>query len=150
MGPGKYFLGSHPLAPPIDPRRPLQLDYLRPASSRLVEHSDPAHADPSAQVPTARRDDRPAARRRTIGRKHQVIDRVRAPHNPYIMTPINARNGGKQLRQELRLRSRALRGVKKATACTVHRDSPTPYTLRQLLLLFFLCTLYPIFSTFKV
>jgi len=70
----------------------LQLDYLRPASSRLVEHSDPAHADPSAQVPAARRNDRPTARSRTTGRKHELTDRIRAPHNPYIVMPINTRN----------------------------------------------------------
>src|SRR5262245_47237576 len=48
----------------------LQLDDLRPASSRLVEHSDPAHANPSAQVPAAWRDDRPAANIRKNSRRN--------------------------------------------------------------------------------
>jgi hypothetical protein len=51
------------------------------ARSRFVEHSNPAHANPTAQILAARRDDRPAARRRTTGRKHRFIDRIRAPHN---------------------------------------------------------------------
>src|SRR5262245_5467048 len=75
------------------PPSPFNLDYLQPwsTSSRLVEHGDPAHANSSAQVPAARRDDRPAVRGRTIGRKHQFSMRV--PHDLYIVTPINARNG---------------------------------------------------------
>ena len=62
--------------------RRLQLDDLRPAGGRLVEHGDPAHADPPAQVPAARRDDRPLASRRTIGREHWFIDNIKATHNP--------------------------------------------------------------------
>jgi hypothetical protein len=63
------------------------------ARSRLVEHNNPAHANPTAQVLAARRDDRPATRRRTTDRKHpRFVDRIRAPHNRYIATPINARN----------------------------------------------------------
>ena len=74
------------------PARFLQLDDLRPAGSRLIEHGDPAHAGPPAQVPAAWRDNRPAACRRTAGREYGFINRIRALHNLYIATPINARN----------------------------------------------------------
>src|SRR5262249_18709983 len=104
-----FAADRRPLGSPIDPSGLLQLDYLQPASSRLVEHGNPTHANPSAQVPTARRDDRPAARRRTTDCKHWLIHSMKAPHNPYIVTPMNTRNGGKQLQQELQLRNRALR-----------------------------------------
>jgi hypothetical protein len=62
--------------------------YLQPW---LVEHRDPAHTNPSAQLPAARRDDRLAAPWRTADRKHWFVDKVR-PHNWYIVTPINTRN----------------------------------------------------------
>src|SRR5262249_33214650 len=91
----RWFLGRQPLGPSSNPSMLLQLNYLRPASSsnsRLVKRGNPAHANPSTQVPAARRNDRPTARRRTTGRKHELTDRIRAPHNPYIVTPINARN----------------------------------------------------------
>ena len=84
------------------------------ARSRLVEHSNPAHANPTAQVPAARRDDRPATRRRTTGRKHRFIDRIRAPHNRYIATPINARNGRPE---ELDRGYTPLRGLRRRRHC---------------------------------
>ena len=84
------------------------------ARSRLVEHSNPAHANPTAQVPAARRDDRPATRRRTTGRKHRFIDRIRAPHNRCIATPINARNGRPE---ELDRGYTPLRGLRRRRHC---------------------------------
>jgi hypothetical protein len=89
---------------------------LRPwsARSRFVEHSNPAHANPTAQVLAARRDDRPATRRRTTGRKHRFIDRIRAPHNRYIATPINARNGRPE---ELDRGYTPLRGLRRRRHC---------------------------------
>ena len=83
------------LSPPIDPDALLQLDYLRPAGgelSRPVEHGDPAHAGPAAELPAAGRDDRPAACRRATGRKRRFIDSIETAHNLHIGTPINARN----------------------------------------------------------
>src|SRR5262249_49851306 len=77
--------------------RLLQLDDLPPAGSRLVEHGDPTHASPAAQVPAARCDNRPAAGGGTIGRQHPRTNSMKAPHNPHIVTPINARNRRKQL-----------------------------------------------------
>jgi len=54
----------------------LQPDNLCPSGDRLVEHGDPAHTGPAAQVPAAGGEDRPAASRRAAGRKHRVIDRA--------------------------------------------------------------------------
>ena len=48
------------------PAHPLQLDDLRLASGKLIEHSDPVHASPAAEVPAA--DDRPTAGGHTINR----------------------------------------------------------------------------------
>ena len=97
------------------------------ARSRLVEHSNPAHANPTAQVPAARRDDRPATRRRTTGRKHRFINRIRAPHNRYIATPKSARNGRPE---ELDRGYTPLRGLRRrrTDACAPHRrdGGPTP------------------------
>jgi hypothetical protein len=137
--------------------RPEGTEYLptRP-SSRLVKHSDPAHADPYE------RDDGPAARSRATGRKHRFIGSGKAPHNLYIATPINARNKRPEefdsrrgvtlllqncglRRQGMERRNSARRAPKGVVVCTVHRDSPNPYTLRQLLLLFFLRTLVQLF-----
>ena len=75
-----FGLGTPELAP-IVPGALLQLDHLRPAgsNSRLLERGDPMHADPSAQVPATRRDDRPAARRRAMGCKHRFI-----PFDPHF------------------------------------------------------------------
>ena len=93
------------------------------ARSRLVEHSNPAHANPTAQVLAARRDDRPATRRRTTGRKHRFIDRIRAPHNRYIATPINARNGRPE---ELDRGYRAAAGITTAAALRGHGNGGGP------------------------
>ena len=93
------------------------------ARSRLVEHSNPAHANPTAQVPAARRDDRPATRRRTTGRKHRFIDRIRAPHNRYIATPINARNGRPE---ELDRGYSAAAGITTAAALRGHGNGGGP------------------------
>ena len=142
------------------------------ARSRFVEHSNPAHANPTAQILAARRDDRPATRRRTTGRKHRFIDRIRAPHNRYIATPINARNvcdrksltgatrrcgdyngssiaGARERRRTCAAYGTAadqrLRTPKKRAARTAHSQTPIPYTTIQRLYLFFICSCYPIF-----
>ena len=93
------------------------------ARSRFVEHSNPAHANPTAQILAARRDDRPAARRRTTGRKHRFIDRIRASHNRYIATPINARNGRPE---ELDAGYSAAAGITTAAALRGHGNGGGP------------------------
>ena len=149
------------------PRLAARSGPLRPwsARSRLVEHSNPAHANPTAQVPAARRDDRPATRRRTTGRKHRFIDRIRAPHNRCIATPINARNGrpeeldrglcaaagitrrsgggptpARPIGETADQRLRAPKGRR----CTMHNQTPITYTTIQNLYLFFICSCYTI------
>ena len=85
------------------------------ARSRFVEHSNPAHANPTAQVLAARRDDRPATRRRTTGRKHRFIDRVRALHKPVY---CYADKRGQRLRPEELDRGYApLRGLQRQQHC---------------------------------
>ena len=56
------------------------LDDLGPAGSWLVEHGDPAHANPAAQVPAAWSDDRPPAGGGAMDREHRFADGRRAPH----------------------------------------------------------------------
>ena len=99
---------------PKVPKTPFESGQAKPPRSRLVEHSNPAHANPTAQVLAARRDDRPATRRRTTGRKHRFIDRIRALHNRYIATPINARNGRPE---ELDRGYTPLRGLRRRRHC---------------------------------
>jgi len=64
-------------------------------TAMFVEHGDPVHTDTPAQIPAARRNDRPAAVGRATGCKYRFIDSIRTPHNLHIVTPINARNSSR-------------------------------------------------------
>ena len=106
----------------------LQLDDLRLASSRLVEQGNPTHANPSTQITTAWRDDRPTARRRAIGCEYGFLDRIRTPHNPYIAMRTVARN-----RRPARPKDATAdrRGDKKGQRAQRTDKRPNPYSYRQ-------------------
>jgi len=122
------------LDPPIDPGTLLQPDNLCPTSGGgLVEHGDPAHAGPPAQVPTAWRDDRPAARRRTTGREHRFVDRIRTAHNLILLRGQSHAIGdrrGRGAAAGVRRGSRAQRTDKRPTLIDIGKpDSCTYYVL---------------------
>ena len=119
-------------------------------TATFVEHGDPVHTDTPAQIPAARRNDRPAAVGRATGCKYRFIDSIRTPHNLRIVTAINARNSsrtaevaaaadsaGYQAATDMRGQKRAAadrRGEKRSSVHACTAESPIPIELHKALL----------------